>query len=76
MEEESDEEVKANVVNTESAKKANDEVQETKQEKNGNYVIYFDFTKFQKKNFLLLISRKNNSQNLLRKNWKKRSNAM
>ena len=76
MEEESDEEVKANVVNTESAKKANDEVQETKQEKNGNYVIYFDFTKFQKKNFLLLISRKNNSQNLLRKNWKKKSNAM
>lgn len=61
MEEESDEEVEANVVNTESAKKANDEVQETKQEKNGNYVIYFDFTKFQKKNFLLLISRKNNS---------------
>ena len=59
MEEESDEEVKANVVNTESAKNANDEVQE--QEKNGNYVIYFDFTKFQKKNFLLLISRKNNS---------------
>ena len=61
MEEESDEEVEANVVNTESAKNANDEVQETKQEKNGNYVIYFDFTKFQKKNFLLLISRKNNS---------------
>ena len=61
MEEESDEEVEANVVNTESAKKANDEVQETKQEKNGNYVIYFDFTKFQKKIFLLLISRKNNS---------------
>ena len=49
MEEESDEEVEANVVNTESAKKANDEVQETKQEKNGNYVIYFDFTKFQNK---------------------------
>ena len=61
MEEESDEEVKANVVDIESAKKANDEVQETKQEKNGNYVIYFDFTKFQKKIFLLLISRKNNS---------------
>ena len=64
MEEESDEEVKANVVNTESAKNANDEVQETKQDKNGTYVIYFDFTKFQKKkiNFqLLLISRKNNS---------------
>ena len=63
MEEESDEEVKANVVNTESAKKANDEVQETKQEKNGNYVIYFDFTKFQKKIYfqLVLISRKNNS---------------
>ena len=36
MEEESDEEVKANVVDIESAKKANDEVQETKQEKNGN----------------------------------------
>ena len=63
MEEESDEEVEANVVNTESAKKANDEVQETKQEKNGNYVIYFDFTKFQKKIYfqLVLISRKNNS---------------
>ena len=52
MEEESDEEVKANVVNTESAKNANDEVQETKQEKNGNYVIYFDFTKFQKKKLI------------------------
>lgn len=67
MEEESEEEkcyqlsVKANVVNTEPVKNANDEIQETKQEKNGNYVIYFDFTKFQKKNFLLLISRKNNS---------------
>ena len=63
MEEESDEEVKANVVDIESAKKANDEVQETKQEKNGNYVIYFDFTKFQKKIYfqLVLISRKNNS---------------
>ena len=55
MEEESDEEVEANVVNTESAKKANDEVQETKQEKNGNYVIYFDFTKFQEKKNLFPI---------------------
>ena len=42
MEEESEEEkcyqlsVKANVVNTEPVKDANDEIQDTKQEKNGN----------------------------------------
>ena len=42
MEEESEEEkcyqlsVKANVVNTEPVKNANDEIQETEQEKNGN----------------------------------------
>ena len=53
MEEESEEEkcyqlsVKANVVNTEPVKNANDEIQDTKQEKNGN-LFYFAFAKFQK----------------------------